>query len=191
MRSHSFYPIIGGFYPFDVPGVGTFYDFINLLMFRKPKEGRGITKRQKKDNGSKPHPGIIRRLADRLLEGKRLPLRFSSASIIKEIFDVVFVAHSKKLGLLNEALIISGDGSKLPTWVSPHGRVIYTKPQWDYRIHTPVPRDSNLFKSLLNGRSASERSNKRKKYDFSLLNTRTSGRKFWFFRVMLASMCQP
>jgi len=123
---------------------------------------------------------------------------------------------------------------------SDYGRVIYTKPQWDYRIHTPVPRESKLWKSLENGRSASERSNKvvcsatqgksgynhnlplnktadnkvvcsatqgksgynhnlplnktadnkRKKYDFSLLNTRTSGRKFWFFRVMLASMCQ-
>ena len=73
---------------------------------------------------------------------------------------------------------------------SSYGRVIYTKPQWDYRIHTPVPRKSQLWRALENGRSASERLNKRKKYDFSLLQTRTSGRKFWFFRVMLASMCQ-
>jgi len=83
------------------------------------------------------------------------------------------------------------DCPKAPTCSdSSYGRVIYTKPEWDYRIHTPVPRESKLFKSLENGRSASERSNKRKKYDFSLLQTRTSGRKFWFFRVMLASMCQ-
>jgi len=373
MRSHPFYPIICGFYPFDVPGVGTFYDFINLLMLRKHKDGRGLSKRKKKDDDkSKPHPGIIRRLADRLLEGKKLPLRNTSASIIKEIFSVIFVAHSKEIGLIEEtSLIISGDGSKLPTWASPYGkkicqckqkcdcirklldqeahwvwdsyrkqwvygytyyelvtqdrqlpvvvhlasanrhdsvqslytmeeahcrdfslqyasfdsasdaygiyelgikrwdvaliiplnetnkgnytyeppiditengvpkcqadlemtnwgfcrdrcrikwrcpvkaskehqdfdcsfasacsdssygRVIYTKPEWDYRIHTPVPRESKLWKSLENGRSASERSNKRKKYDFLLLNTRTSGRKFWFFRVMLASMCQP
>ncbi len=34
------------------------------------------------DDKRKPHPGIIRRLADRLLEGKKLPLRFSDASII-------------------------------------------------------------------------------------------------------------
>ena len=70
---------------------------------------------------------------------------------------------------------------------SSYGRVIYTKPEWDYRIHTPVQRNSKLWKSLANGQSASERSNKRKKYDFLLLTTRTSGRKFWFFRVMLAS----
>jgi hypothetical protein len=372
MRSHPFYPIICGFYPFDVPGVGTFYDFINLLMFRKHKDGRGLSQRKKKpEDKNKPHTGIIRRLADRLLEGKKLPLKFSDASVIKEIFSVVFVAHSQEIGLIQEeSLIISGDGSKLPTWASPYGekicqckhkcecirklldkearwvwdsyreqwvygytyyelvtqdrqlpivvhlasanrhdsvlslytteeayernlsiqyasfdsasdaygiyelgikrwdvgliiplnetnkgnytysppieitehgipkcqaeleminwgfcrdrcrikwrcpisaskehqnfdcpkasacshssygRVIYTKPEWDYRIHTPVPRESKLWKALENGRSASERSNKRKKYDFSLLQTRTSGRKFWFFRVMLASMCQ-
>ena len=370
MRSHPFYAIISGFYPFDVPGVGTFYDFINLMMFRKPKEGRGILRR-KKNHNSRPHPSIIARLADRLLEGKKLPMRFSSASIIKEIFSVVFVAHSQEMGLIQEeSLILSGDGSKLPTWASPYGkkiclcegkcdclrklldkeaewvwdsyreqwvygytyyelvtqdrqlpivvhlasanrhdsvqslytmeeaygrdfsllyasfysasdaygiyqlgikrwdvgliipinetnkgnytyskpfeitehgvpkcqaelemtnwgfcrdrcrikwrcpikatseyqdfdcpflnecsnssygRVIYTKPEWDYRIHTPVPRESKLWQSLSNGRSASERSNKRKKYDFLLLQTRTSGRKFWFFRVMIASMCQ-
>jgi hypothetical protein len=73
---------------------------------------------------------------------------------------------------------------------SEYGRVIFTKPEWDYRIHTPVARNSRLWQSLKNGRSASERSNKRKKYDFLLLFTRTSGRKFWFFRVMLSSMCQ-
>lgn len=373
MRSYPFYAIISGFRPFDVPGVGTFYDFINLLMLRKPNEGKGLSRRKKRpENKDKPrHPGIIKRLAHRLLCGKKLPLRFSDASLIKEIFNAVFVTHSQELGLIDDDdLIISGDGSKFPTWASPYGkkiceckgkcdcirklldkeaewgwdsyrkqwvygytyyelvtqdrqlpivvhlatvnrhdsvlsvytmeeakerclsaryasfdsasdaygiyqlgikhwdvglviplnetnkgnynhsppiaitedgapicqaglrmanwgfckdrcrikwrcpvvatksyqdfdcpffssctdsqygRVIFTKPQWDYRIHTPVPRDSKLWRSLEKGRSASERSNKRKKYDFLLLQTRTSGRKLWFFRVMLASMCQ-
>ena len=48
MRSHPFYPIICGFYPFDVPGVGTFYDFINLLMLRNSFDGRGLSRRKKK-----------------------------------------------------------------------------------------------------------------------------------------------
>jgi hypothetical protein len=125
MRSHPFYAIICGFYPFDVPGVGTFYDFVNLLMLRKPKDGRGLSRRKSKpDDKSKPkHRGIIGRLADRLLEGKKLPLRFSHASIIKEIFQTVFVTHAQEIGLISESLILSG-------------------------------------------------------------------RKFWFFRVMIASMCQ-
>jgi hypothetical protein len=373
MRSHPFYAIASGFHPYDVPGVGTFYDFMDLVMSRVPKEGRGLSRRKRKtDDKDKPkHSGIIKRLAHRLLSGRKLPLRFSDASIIKEIFHAVFVAHSQELGLIDEDnLIISGDGSKLPTWASPYGkkicecqgkcdcirklldkeaewgwdsyrkqwvygytyyelvtqdrqlpiaihlatvnrhdsvmsvytmeeakdrqfsikyasfdsasdayeiyqlgvkhwdvglviplnetnkgnynhsppiaitedgapicqvgltmanwgfckdrcrikwrcpvvalkrykdfdcpffysctdsqygRVIFTKPKWDYRIHTPVPRKSKLWHSLNKGRSASERSNKRKKYDFLLLQTRTSGRKFWFFRVMLASMCQ-
>ncbi len=373
MRSHPFYAIVSGFRPFDVPGVGTFYDFINLLMAREPNEGKGLSRLKKKqEKNNKPkHPEIIKRLAHRLLCGKKLPLRFSDASIIKEIFDAVFVSHSQELGLIDlDNLIISGDGSKLPTWASPYGekicgckekcdcirklldkeaewgwdsyrkqwvygytyyelvtqdhelpivihlasvnrhdsvlsvyameeakerrlsakyasfdaasdaydiyllgikhwnvglviplnetnkgnrnhsppiaitedgtpicqaglrmanwgfckdscrikwrcpvvalkgykdfdcpffssctdsqygRVIFTKPQWDYRIHTPVARNSRLWRSLAKGRSASERSNKRKKYDFLLLQTRTSGRKLWFFRVMLASMCQ-
>ena len=39
MRNHPFYAIISAFYPFDVSSVGTFYDFINLLMFRIPPYG--------------------------------------------------------------------------------------------------------------------------------------------------------
>lgn len=379
MRSYPFYAIISGFPPFDVPGVGTFYDFIDLIMSRRPNEGRGLSKRKKKpeqkENPSDPkpkhtkHDDIIRRLANRLLSGKRLPLRFKCASIIKNIFSSIFVFHSQELGLVkDDNLIISGDGSKLPSWASPYGkkicscqgkcdcvrklldkeaewgwddyrkkwvygftyyelvtqdrqlpiavhlatvnrhdsvlsvytmeeayesgkklqyasfdaasdaygfyelgikrwnvglvipinetnkgnykhlppiamtedgtpicqaglkmvnwgfckdrcrikwrcpvvvlkgkspchlsdsctdspygRVVFTKPHWDYRLHTPVPRDSKLWQKLKNGKSASERSNKRKKYDFCLLETKTSGRKFWFFRVMLTSMCQ-
>jgi hypothetical protein len=365
MRSYPFYAIISGFLPYDVPGVGTFYDFMNLIMFRVPKEGRGLSRPKEKPD--KPnHSGIIKRLADRLLSGKKLPLTFRDASMIKEIFQVIFVAHSQNLGLIDmDDLIISGDGSKFPTWASPYGekiceckgkcdcirklldkeaqwgwdsyrkqwvygytyyelvtqdrqlpvtvhlatvnrhdsvlsvytmeeakercfpikyasdayeiyqlgikhwnaglvialnetnkgnyihsppiaitedgvpicqaglrmanwgfckdrcrikwrcpvvalksykdfdcpyfdtctdseygRVIFTKPEWDYRIHTPVARNSRLWHSLKDGKSASERSNKRKKYDFLLLQTRTCGRKFWFFRVMLSSMCQ-
>jgi hypothetical protein len=121
MRSYPFYAIVSGFRPYDVPGVGTFYDFMNLVMSRVPK-GR----KRKTDEKDKPkHSGIIKRLAHRLLSGRKLPFRFSDASIIKEIFDAVFVAHSQELGLIDEnALIISGDGSKLPTWASPYGKKI-------------------------------------------------------------------
>ena len=38
MRSHPFYAIISGFYPYDVPGVATFYDFMNLIMSRKRRK---------------------------------------------------------------------------------------------------------------------------------------------------------
>jgi hypothetical protein len=38
--------------------------------------------------------------------------------------------------------------------------------------------------------TCAERSIKRKKLDFGLDHTRIAGRERWFFRVMLAAMCQ-
>lgn len=73
---------------------------------------------------------------------------------------------------------------------SPYGRVIYTYPQENYRLHTLIPRDSDLWQCHEDARSCAERSFKRKKYDFHLLQTRTAGRDRWFFRLMLAAMCQ-
>lgn len=73
---------------------------------------------------------------------------------------------------------------------SPYGRVIYTYPQRNYRWHTLIPRGSSRWKLHQDARSCAERSVKRKKYDFHLSQTRTAGRDRWFFRVILAAMCQ-
>jgi hypothetical protein len=73
---------------------------------------------------------------------------------------------------------------------SAYGRVVYTYPKENYRLHTLIPRDSHLWQCHAKRRSCAERSVKRKKVDFGLLQTRTAGRDRWFFRVMLAAMCQ-
>lgn len=73
---------------------------------------------------------------------------------------------------------------------SPYGRVIYTYPQDNYRLHTRIPRDSPLWQLHANARSCAERSVKRKKFDFHLLQTRTAGRDRWFFRFALAAFSQ-
>jgi hypothetical protein len=73
---------------------------------------------------------------------------------------------------------------------SPYGRVVYTYPKQNYRLHTLIPRTSDLWKAHLDARSCAERSVKRKKHDFLLLQTRTAGRERWFFRLILAAMCQ-
>jgi hypothetical protein len=73
---------------------------------------------------------------------------------------------------------------------STYGRVIYTYPQDNYRLHTLIPRDSDLWQCHRDARSCAERSVKRKKYDFHLLQTRTAGRDRWFFRLILAAMGQ-
>ena len=73
---------------------------------------------------------------------------------------------------------------------SAYGRVLYTYPKENYRLHTLIPRDSDLWVLHKDARSCAERSVKRKKNDFHLLETHTADRDRWFFRVMLAAMCQ-
>jgi hypothetical protein len=73
---------------------------------------------------------------------------------------------------------------------SAYGRVVYTYPKTNYRLFTPIPRDSNLWHLHYDHHGCVERSHKRKKYDFLLNQTRTAGRERWFLRVMLAAICQ-
>ena len=73
---------------------------------------------------------------------------------------------------------------------SAYGRVCYTYPKENYRLHTLIPRNSLLWHCHQDARSCAERSVKRKKYDFHLLQIKTAGRDRWFFRLILAAMCQ-
>jgi hypothetical protein len=73
---------------------------------------------------------------------------------------------------------------------STYGRTIYTYPKANYRLFTRLPRGSLLWELHADRRSCAERSVKRKKLDFGLDHTRIAGRERWFFRVMLAAMCQ-
>jgi len=51
-------------------------------------------------------------------------------------------------------------------------------------------RGSTLWEVHADRRSCAERSIKRKKLDFGLDSARLAGRPRWFFRAMLAAMCQ-
>jgi hypothetical protein len=73
---------------------------------------------------------------------------------------------------------------------STYGRTIYTYPKANYRLFTRLPRGSLLWEFHADRRSCAERSVKRKKLDFGLDHTHIAGRERWFFRVMLAAMCQ-
>jgi hypothetical protein len=73
---------------------------------------------------------------------------------------------------------------------STYGRTIYTYPKTNYRLFTRLPRGSLLWELHADRRTCAERSIKRKKLDFGLDHARIAGREHWFFRVMLAAMCQ-
>ncbi len=73
---------------------------------------------------------------------------------------------------------------------SSYGRTVYTYPQENYRLFSRLRRDSLLWQLHADRRTCAERSIKRKKLDFNLDSSRIAGRERWFFRVMLAAMCQ-
>lgn len=73
---------------------------------------------------------------------------------------------------------------------SAYGRVVYTYPKRNYRLFTPIPRGSTRWQEHYDHHSASERSHKRKKWDYHLGSTRTAGRERIFLRVMLMAMAQ-
>ena len=149
MRDQAFYAIISGFDPEHVPGIGTFYDFIDRLLgldarkvkhLLKPKHRRKQARKEKKANKDKnkdthKHEDIVAKLAARFLRQAENhpapstgwhfePNKFTrTEQVIKAIFYACVISKSIELGLINlNDLFVSGDGSKLRTWANPHGR---------------------------------------------------------------------
>jgi len=71
---------------------------------------------------------------------------------------------------------------------SPYGRVVYTKPDWDLRLFTRIPRGSDLWKSKMNERTAAERVNDRILNDYNVGNTSVRGKKRISFMVTMAAI---
>jgi hypothetical protein len=71
---------------------------------------------------------------------------------------------------------------------SEYGRVVYTKPDWDLRLFTRIPRGSDSFKSIMNERTAAERVNKRILIDYGLGHTRRRGKKRIAFATLMAAI---
>ena len=65
---------------------------------------------------------------------------------------------------------------------SGYGRCFYTKPSWDLRLFTKVPRGSERWREEMNSRTAAERVNKRILNDYGLELSKTRGKKriFWW-----------
>ena len=68
---------------------------------------------------------------------------------------------------------------------SPYGRVFYTKPDWDLRLFTPVPRGSKEFRETYKNRTSSERINNRILNDYHLHDLRIRGKKRESFFAMM------
>lgn len=125
------YSILSGFEPGDIPGVGTFYDFLarfwasevkNLKPKNKPKKRK--PKRGKKgEKAPTTSVGKVKRLVDYLLRSGA-KLQKQPFDRLLEFFHSQIVSVSAKLGLLGDrdALTLAGDGTPLVTSSYPRSK---------------------------------------------------------------------
>ena len=122
-----------GVLPFDVPGVGSHYDFISRLWLENsdiekkrqnslhPFKSKPLKKLGKNQKQPPRHPGIIKKFADLALQGKSFENR--PEKLFQLIFGKVAVEPSAAAGLLGDTnkIAISGDGTCINTGGSPFG----------------------------------------------------------------------
>lgn len=108
-----------------LPGVASYYDFINRIikLDEKPRIKAKKSKPRKKIGKNKKlppkHPGVVQRLVDKALDGRRLSHR--PERLLQEIFAQVAVQPSIDLGLIPQTVSISGDGTCIKTGASAYG----------------------------------------------------------------------
>ena len=71
---------------------------------------------------------------------------------------------------------------------SEYGRVIYTKPDWDLRLFTRIPRGTDAWKDKMKQRTAAERVNNRILNDYGIEHDSTRGKKRIAFFTTLAAI---
>jgi len=71
---------------------------------------------------------------------------------------------------------------------SDYGRTIYTKPEWDLRLFTAIPRGSEEWKEEMKTRTTSERVNKRILNDYELEQSHSRGKKRWCWWLTVHSI---
>jgi hypothetical protein len=70
---------------------------------------------------------------------------------------------------------------------SDYGLTYYTKPSWDFRVFTKIPRNTHTWHMLYNKRTASERVNDKLLVDHKLEQSHTRGKKRFSFWSLIHS----
>lgn len=76
-----------------------------------------------------------------------------------------------------------------PCSQSSYGRVIYTKPSWDIRLYTPVPRGTTEFGDIYKNRTCCERINNRILNDYGLHSMIVHTVKRYSFLATIIGIC--
>jgi len=113
-----------GFFDGKLPGIASYYDFINRIvkLDEKPRHKKKKRKPKKKHGKNKlpaKRPGIVAKLVDKIIAGRRFSGR--PEHILQQIFADVCVAKSIELGLIPQTVSISGDGTCVRTGASHFG----------------------------------------------------------------------
>ncbi|MBI2150797.1 MAG: transposase, partial [Acidobacteria bacterium] len=129
MRSQPFYAVISGFEPDPskgrIPGVGTFFLFIDRLLGLIDNPPRHVRKPRPKSRDTKSQS--IKH-DDWAFDPSTRYHRFEV--VLKEIFYTLFVPKSVELGLIDIAnLYVTADSTKLSTYANPHGKRICSCPK--------------------------------------------------------------
>jgi len=148
LKSDPFVAVLSGFLPAcfssvkvcdipadPIPGVGTFYDFMDRLIRkdrilyksklrkfkRKPKKKQ---KKNQKLNSSKP--GVVERLVNRLLKYDDAKLPDNLETTLNQILKDVFVMPSLAMGILGDPnkFNVAADGTCMPTHASQYGKKV-------------------------------------------------------------------
>lgn len=72
---------------------------------------------------------------------------------------------------------------------SKYGRVIKTKPEWDIRLYTDVPRGTNAYKKIYSQRTATERINNRILNDYKLHSLMIHRKEHYSFLTTIIGIC--
>jgi hypothetical protein len=72
---------------------------------------------------------------------------------------------------------------------SKYGRVVKTRPEWDIRLYTDVPRGTDAYKKIYNQRSATERINNRILNDYGLHRMFIHTKEHYSFMTTMIGIC--
>lgn len=131
MYSIPLYAILSGFEPGDIPGVGTFYDFVDRFWAAdenhiKPKIRPKKQKPKKGKKGEKApttSAGKVKRLVGRILK-LGIAHKDQPFDRLFDFFQSQILAVSASLGLLGDpaALMVAGDGTPVVTAARPRSK---------------------------------------------------------------------
>lgn len=129
LKSHPVLAIVCGFEPDSVPGVGTFYDYLDRFWLME--EPAKITREPLKKRDKKPksgeklpdaNPSLVSGLVQKILS--RQPLEERPEKLLQKILTECAVKPSLKLELCGDRrkLSFAGDGAPLATGASHRGK---------------------------------------------------------------------